>query len=62
MYINGWTGAVPKWVTVYKQPPHLLPVSAPCERTAPQSSAHCILRTQRNTNHCTGPLCEVPIM
>ncbi|CAI9588684.1 unnamed protein product [Staurois parvus] len=59
MYINGLIGAVPKWVTIYKRPPHSLPVRTPWEHAAQRSSACCV---RRNTDHCTGPLCEVPIM
>ncbi|CAI9585863.1 unnamed protein product [Staurois parvus] len=62
MYINGWTGAVQEWVAVYKCPPASLPVCAPWEHAAPQSGAHCVLRTEQNTDRCTGPLCEVPMM
>ncbi|CAI9568469.1 unnamed protein product [Staurois parvus] len=46
MYINGRPGAVPKRVAIYKWPPH---------------SLHSLPRTQQNTNHCMGPLYEVPI-
>ncbi|CAI9604326.1 unnamed protein product [Staurois parvus] len=34
----------------------------PREDSAPRSGARCVQRTQRNTNRCTRPLCEVPIM
>ncbi|CAI9593350.1 unnamed protein product, partial [Staurois parvus] len=62
MYINGRMGAVHERVAVYKRPPHSLPVRAPWERAAMRSGALCVLRTQWNTDRCTGPLCEVPIM
>ncbi|CAI9557395.1 unnamed protein product [Staurois parvus] len=62
MYINGQTGTVPKRVAVYKRPPHSLPVHAPLKCEAPRSGARCLLWTQQNTDRCTGPLCEVPIM
>ncbi|CAI9581808.1 unnamed protein product [Staurois parvus] len=62
MYINGQTGAVQGRVGIYKRPPHPLLVRAPWECAALRTSAHCVLRTQWNTNCCTGPLCEVPIM
>ncbi|CAI9532118.1 unnamed protein product [Staurois parvus] len=64
MYINGRTGAgaVLKRVAFYKWPPHSLPVCAPWECEAPLSGARYVWRTQRNTDHCTGPLCEVPVM
>ncbi|CAI9568616.1 unnamed protein product [Staurois parvus] len=54
--------AVQGRVAVYKRPSCPLLVRAPWERAAPQSGACCVLRTQWNTDHSTGPLCEVPIM
>ncbi|CAI9547648.1 unnamed protein product [Staurois parvus] len=63
MYINGRTGALQERVAVYKHPPLAPPVRAPWECVAPRSGAHCVLRrTKRNTDRCTGPLCEVLIM
>ncbi|CAI9584774.1 unnamed protein product, partial [Staurois parvus] len=61
-YINGRRGAVQGRVAIYKRPPHPLLLRVPLERAALQSGTRCVLRTQWNTDRCTGPLCEVPIM
>ncbi|CAI9561474.1 unnamed protein product [Staurois parvus] len=47
--------AVQGRVAIYKHSPASQPVHAPKERVAPLTGAHC-------TDHCTRPLCEVPIM
>ncbi|CAI9612474.1 unnamed protein product [Staurois parvus] len=62
MYINGRTGAVQGRVAIYKRPPRPLLVCAPWKRKALRSGACCVLWIQWNTDHCAGPLCEVPIM
>ncbi|CAI9556939.1 unnamed protein product [Staurois parvus] len=50
MYINGRTGAVQERVDVYKWHPH------------PGSARQHDPEDTRNTDRCTGPLCEVLIM
>ncbi|CAI9605664.1 unnamed protein product [Staurois parvus] len=52
MYINGQTGAVQERVAVCKRPPHLLSGSAWYRDPVPAVSS----------DHCMGPLCEVPIV
>ncbi|CAI9600388.1 unnamed protein product [Staurois parvus] len=62
MYINGTDGSSAGQVAVYKCSPLFPACVRSREHAAPQSSARCVLRTQQNTDRCTGPLCEVPIM
>ncbi|CAI9542793.1 unnamed protein product [Staurois parvus] len=58
MYINDRTGTVQELVAVHKRHPHFQAVRAPWEHAG--SAIRCPLWP--NIDHCTRPLCEVPIM